>query len=107
MPRLRPCIALALLVSFLAVAGDAVGSPPTESAPVIGVSPLLIDAGAEVWSVVARNDNPIWPGWNAHDTPLLLYLPGQQDVLINHPHPAEGFSPYHGPLSFPGAEMWV
>jgi hypothetical protein len=73
----------------------------------LGVSPLLVDAAAEVWGVIAQEKNPIWPGWNARDTPLLLYLPGQQDLLINHPHPPEGFVRYHGPLSFPSGEIWV
>ena len=73
----------------------------------IGVSPLLFDAAAEVWGVIAQAKNPIWPGWNARDTPLLLYLPGQQDLLINHPHPPKGFVRYHGLLSFPNSEIWV
>ena len=89
---------IALAVSVLAPAGNAA---------TIGVSPQLVDAAAEVWSVVATDHNPIWPGWNARATPLLLYLPGQQDLLINHPHPPEGFTPYHGPLSFPGGEIVV
>jgi hypothetical protein len=29
-------------------------------------------------------------------------LPGEQDVLINHPRPPEGFLPYDGPVRFPG-----
>lgn len=76
-------------------------------ASALGVSPLLVDAAAEVWGLIARPDNPIWPGWDASDTPLLLYLPGQQDLLIGHPKPPEGFVPYPGPLRFPGASMLV
>ena len=73
----------------------------------LGVSPMLVDAAAEVWGVVARPGNPVWPGWDASDTPLLLYLPGRQDLLVGHPHPPEGFRPYTGPLRFPGATMMV
>ncbi len=73
----------------------------------IGVSPMLVAAAADVWDVIARPDNPIWPGWDASDTPLLLYLPGREELLINHPHPPEGFAPYHGPARFPRAAILV
>lgn len=73
----------------------------------LGVSPMLVAAAAEVWSVIARADNPIWPGWDASDTPLLLYLPGRQELLINHPHPPEGFVPYRGAARFPRGSMFV
>jgi hypothetical protein len=66
------------------------------------VDPLLIAEAGEVWGLIASPNNPIWPGWDASDTPLLFYLPGEQDVLINHPHPPEGFLPYGGPVRFPG-----
>lgn len=90
----------------------AVAVPPDStmghpSAATIGVSPLLVAAAADVWSVIARGDNPVWPGWNAADTPLLLYLPGRQELLVNHPDPPEGLREYQGPLSFPGARMMV
>ena len=91
-----------------ALAGSAWGSAQADSSGGLAVSPLLVDAAAEVWSVVARPDNPIWPGWNASDTPLLLYLPDRQDLLIGHPNPPEGFVRYDGPLRFPGgAKTWV
>lgn len=77
------------------------------SAAALGVSPLLVDAAVEVYGLIARPDNPVWPGWNASDTPLLLYLPGEQDLLIGHPAPPVGFAPYDGPLHFPGASMLV
>jgi hypothetical protein len=38
-------------------------------------------------------------------TALLFYLPGQQDVLSNHPHTPQGFLPYDGPVRFPGG--WI
>jgi hypothetical protein len=71
------------------------------------VDPLLIAEAAEVWALIASPNNPIWTGWDASSTPLLFYLPGQQDVLINHPHPPDGFLPYTGPISFPGGQIFV
>jgi hypothetical protein len=69
---------------------------------ILRVDPLLLAEAHEVWGVIASPNNPIWPGWDASGTPLLLYLPDQQDVLINHPHPPNGFAPYEGPVQFPG-----
>ena len=78
------------------------------SSPVkLQVDPLLIAEAAEVWALIASPDNPIWPGWDASSTPLLFYLPGEQDVLINHPHPPDGFLPYTGPISFPGGRVFL
>jgi hypothetical protein len=71
------------------------------------IDPLLIAQAAEVWSVIATQENQLWPGWDASKTPLLLYLPGEQDVLINHPDPPEGFVPYTGPVEFPGGRIMV
>lgn len=73
----------------------------------IGVSPALVAAARDVWALIAAPSNPVWPGWDAHDTPLLLYLPDCQDLLINHPHPPDGFRPYRGSVDFPGATMLV
>jgi hypothetical protein len=93
-----------LFWTAVCLAGSAATTLAAKSAP-LGVSPLLVDAASQVWSIVARSDNPVWPGWNASDTPLLLYLPGKQELLINHPTPPPGFRPYEGPASFPGARI--
>ena len=71
------------------------------------VDPLLVTQATEVWSLIAAKKNPIWPGWDASKTPLLIYLPGKQDVLINHPKPPAGFVPYEGPIKFPGGRMFI
>ncbi len=71
------------------------------------IDPQLIAEAAEVWSVIATPRNTIWPGWNAAKTPLLFYVPGVQDVLLNHPRPPADFRPYGGPVRFPGAQIWV
>lgn len=80
----------------------------TQRAPVaLRIDPLLIAQAAEVWKVIAAEENPVWPGWNASKTPLLIYLPDQQDVLINHPKPPEGFVPYEELAGFPGMPVAV
>ena len=71
------------------------------------VDPLLIAEAAEVWGLIASPNNPVWPGWDASSTPLLFYLPGEQDVLINHPRPPQGFVPYDGPVQFPHSRIFV
>ncbi len=78
-----------------------------EQAPMLRVDPRLIAEAAEVWAVIAGPKNPVWPGWDASTTPILFYLPGEQDVLINHPHPPPGFAPYAGPVRFPGGAIAV
>ena len=79
--------------------------PPIQLPVTLRVDPLLIAEAGEVWGLIASPNNLIWPGWDASGTPLLFYLPGQQDVLINHPHPPKGFLPYDGPVSFPGGRI--
>ena len=79
----------------------------TRPAGTFKVDPLLIAEAGEVWALIAAPTNPVWPGWNAAATPLLFYLPGEQDVLINHPHPPQGFHPYDGPVQFPGGRILV
>ncbi len=70
----------------------AAAAPDSTATGAPGVSPTLIAAAAQVWTILARPDNPVWPGWNATRTPLLFYLPGRQDLLVNHPQPPAGFS---------------
>lgn len=66
-------------------------------APELRVDPLLLAEAADVWSVIAGPDNPVWPGWDASGTPILFYLPGVQDALVNHPAPPAGFVRASGP----------
>jgi len=78
-----------------------------EQVPALRVDPRLIAEAAEVWAVIAAPTNPVWPRWDASTTPILFYLPGEQDVLINHPRPPRGFVPYRGPVRFPGGAIAV
>jgi len=96
------CLLAGVIALTLAAPPSAAGDPAR-----LGVSPVLVAAARDVWSVIAGPANPVWPDWDASDTPLLFYLPGHQDLLINHPHPPEGFRPYDGPLRFPGARVFV
>lgn len=73
-------------------------TPPSQA---LELNPLLIYQAAEVWSVIAKKDNPVWPGWDASSTPLLIYFPGKQDLLINHPKPPEGFKLWKPPIPLP------
>lgn len=78
-------------------------APPPESPARLRVDPLLLAEAEAVWQVIARDENPVWPGWNASDTPILVYIPGIQDVLVNHPKPPSGFAPCDGPHEFLGS----
>jgi hypothetical protein len=87
--------------------GQNVANEQKRTAVALRVDPLLIAEANEVWGLIGSPNNPIWPGWDASDTPLLFYLPGEQDVLINHPHPPSGFVAYDGPVQFPGWRILV
>ena len=101
------CVLLAVLPASgqsLAAKGErGEAAPPPE----FRIDPLLLAAAHEVWSVIGSTMNPIWPHWDASPTPLLFYLPGEQDVLINHPHPPAGFHLYSGPVQFPGWRIFL
>ncbi len=83
------------------------GTPPAKESDPLKIDPLLVVQANVVWRIIASDDNPIWPGWNAKTTPILFYLPGVQDVLINHPKPPQGFVPYQGPISFVGGKIML
>ena len=95
---------LVLFVVALWMASPSHGAEPDESG-ILQIDPRLIAEAAEVWSVIATDENAVWPGWNAAETPILFYQPGKQDVLINHPSPPKGFVPYKGSVPFPGGKI--
>lgn len=64
--------------------------------PTLQIDPLLIVEAGEVWSVIGDRRHPLWPGWDPRRTPVLIYFPDRQDVLINHPKPPAGFELYKG-----------
>lgn len=71
------------------------------------VDPLLIKQAEAVFQVIAKPDNPIWPGWDASDTPIMIYMPKTQEILINHPKPGPEFNAYSGPLTFGKSPIFV
>lgn len=75
--------------------------------PNLIIDPLLMRQAAEVWSVIARKNNPVWLGWDASRTPLLIYIPGKQDVLINHPKPPADFVRYRGPVRYADMPIYI
>lgn len=110
--RLPLSLSLSLLaLSPALVLAQRVGGGPRDStraqAPTLRIDPRLIAEAAEVWTVIAAPENPIWPGWDASDTPILFYLPGEQDVVINHPRTPAGFVPYEGLIRFPGGRILI
>ncbi len=109
--RILPLVlGLVFLAASPASAQEAPGKTEKGGIPpgvALRVDPLLIAEAAEVWGLVASPNNPVWAGWDASGTPLLFYLPGEQDVLINHPHPPEGFLTYDGPVRFPGWRIFL
>lgn len=70
------------------------------------VDPLLIRQAHTVWEIIASPDNTIWPGWNATDTPIMIYIPGVQEILINHPKVPDDFKKYDGPVKFGDHEIF-
>lgn len=94
--------AILVVTSLLTIPVAGAQKPPA-SPPIrrLAVDPLLLAQAAEVWSVIAQPSNSVWPGWNAASTPILIYLPGKQDVLINHPAPPAGFEIFTPPFRTP------
>jgi hypothetical protein len=81
---------------------------PSEAAsPVLRIDPLLLAEAHEMWGLIGSANDPVWPGWDASSTPMLFYIPGVQDVLVNHPHPPAGFRLYSGRTQFPGWKIYV
>ncbi len=79
----------------------------TQSTSVLEIDPLLLVQAAEVWSVLGRDTNSVWPGWDPRKTPILIYFPDKQEVLINHPKPPAGFLPYTGKVRSPIGKIYL
>lgn len=103
MPILQTCaVVLPFGIHAAVFPGGSVSDHPR-----LRVDPLLIVEARAVWELAADAPNPLWPGWELADTPILVYLPGVQDVLIGHPAPPADFVRYDGPLQFEGREIWL
>lgn len=71
------------------------------------IDPLQLVEAAEIWSIIGNAKNPVWPGWDASKTPVLVYFPNKQEVLVNHPNPPAGFHKYTGPFVSPIGTIFV
>ncbi|MBS1703227.1 MAG: hypothetical protein JST12_16305 [Armatimonadetes bacterium] len=71
------------------------------------IDPLKLVEAAEIWSVIGNARNPVWPGWDASKTPVMVYFPGRQEVLVNHPKPPEGFERYRGAFTSPIGSIFL
>ena len=103
-------ISLGLICNFHVYAQDSskrMAEDEKDDTEYLVVDPLLIAQASEVWRFISAEDNKIWKNWDASKTPILFYLPGKQDVLINHPAPPEGFSLYQGGIKFPSGQVYV
>ncbi|MCK6449100.1 MAG: hypothetical protein L6Q99_22110 [Planctomycetes bacterium] len=94
------CWALGVLAGSLAAA-------PRVEQPRLRIDPLLVAEARAVWELASQTPNPLWPDWEIAHTPILVYLPGVQDVLIGHPAPPAGFVRYSGTVRFGDAEIWL
>lgn len=111
---------VSLLLAFtaaLAVTTTAMQASPQDRAPpqnppsqALKLDPAVFVSVAQVWELIAGPHNPVWPGWDASTTPALIYFPNEQEVLLNHPSPPDGFVRADGllPLSRrPNDRVWV
>ncbi len=109
--HLQPLSLLLSAILTVATSAQVSGNSPqpaqNPATAALKIDPRLIAEAHDAWALIGSPDNPIWAGWDASSTPLLLYLPGEQDVLINHPHPPQGFLPYDGPVRFPGWKICI
>ena len=108
MRRMGTAVVMFLALAVVSAAGARGAAGRDSSAtPRLRVDPRLLLEARTVWTVIAGRHNPVWPGWNASDTPILIYLPGVQDVLIGHPRPPAGFARYRGRTPFGTAPVYV
>ncbi|MGB8656355.1 MAG: hypothetical protein WCE90_01050 [Candidatus Zixiibacteriota bacterium] len=60
------------------------------------IDPLLLVSVKECRNIAHSLGNELYPGWDFQKTPILLYRPNIQELLINFPHKPKGFSEYAG-----------
>lgn len=71
------------------------------------IDPLLLGSVREFRNVSRVLERDLFPGWPAARTPMLLYRPGVQDVLVGVARRPAGFSRYAGPSLLPGEPIYV
>lgn len=81
---------LVLLIAFVADASY------SQSVNELRIDPMLLVSLKECRNITKTMGPQLFPGWDFRKTPILLYRPKVQDLLINFPHKPDGFSEYHG-----------
>ena len=83
--------------------------PASAPAPIaeLRLDPLMLGSVREYRNIIRTIGPDIFPGWRANDTPILLYRPGVQDILIGAPHRPPGYAPYAGPVSLAGETIYA
>lgn len=63
----------------------------------LSIDPRSLVSVKEARNIAEHLGDELFPGWDFTQTPILLYRPNVQDVLINFPHKPEGFEIFNGP----------
>ena len=71
------------------------------------LDPDLLILLKESQNVAMQLEEGLYPDWNFRDTPVLLYKPGIQELLINFPHLPEGFEIFKGFNPLEGQSIYV
>jgi hypothetical protein len=82
--------AVVLLILFIT------GTTFSQKATELKIDPLLLVSLNECRNITRGLGKEIYPGWDFEKTPILLYRPKVQELLINFPHLPKGFSEYEG-----------
>lgn len=68
----------------------------SQTADNLKIDPMLLVSLKECRNISKALGGELFSGWQFEKTPVLLYRPKVQDVLINFPHKPEGFVEYTG-----------
>ncbi len=92
---------VAVLILFI------IGTAFSQKATELKIDPLLLVSLNECRSITKSLGKEIYPGWDFGKTPVLLYRPKVQELLINFPHKPRGFSEYAGFNPLKGETIYV
>ena len=71
------------------------------------LDPALLVSLKECQKIATQLGDKLYPGWDFNKTPILLYKPNVQELLINYPHKPKGFSEYTGFNPLNGQKIYV
>ncbi|HVP35871.1 MAG TPA: hypothetical protein VMT04_02645, partial [Terriglobales bacterium] len=84
-----------------------IGTAFSQKISELKIDPLLLVSLKECRNITENLGNEIYPGWDFKKTPVLLYRPKVQELLINFPHKPKGFSEYTGFSPLTGETIYV